>query len=94
MTDKPFTFTEAKGDIARVYGLPIIGTGKYFENSTPEMSKALREFQEFVNAVVVAHDSLADQVAPNRRLVGKRGRKTGGEKKVTTVDDVISRLTK
>ena len=88
-------FTEIKEFVAETYGLQIIGTRKYFEGKNhQEMSAALRDLQEFINRVVVEHDKLADEVNPQFRLVGKRGRKASADAKVTTVDDVISRLTK
>ena len=87
-------FMNFKAFLAETYGLPIIATGEYFANNKENVSKELRNMQEFIAALVVEHDKLADEKAPNRRLVGKRGRKADGEKKVTTVDDVISRLNK
>lgn len=86
-------FTNFKAFLAETYGLPIIGTQEYFANNKEAVSKELREMQEFIGKLVSEHDKLADEKAPNRRLVGKRGRKAGSEK-VNTVDDVMKRLNK
>ena len=87
-------FQTFKNFLAAKYGLAIIGTQDYFDNNKVEVSAQLREMQEFINGLVVEHDKLADEKAPNRRLVGKRGRKAQADKKVTTVDDVMKRLSK
>ena len=85
---------KVKVELAELYGLPIIGTGKYFEMAdSDKVSANLREIQLYVNAIVSAHDTLADATG-NSRLVGKRGRKGGDAKTPTTVDDVVARLSK
>lgn len=85
---------KVKVELAELYGLPIIGTGNYFKmEDVDKMSANLREIQLYVNAIVSAHDTLADSTG-NSRLVGKRGRKSGDTKTPTTVDDVVARLSK
>lgn len=85
---------KVKVELAELYGLPIIGTADYFKmEDVDTMSANLREIQLYVNAIVSAHDNLADATG-NKRLVGKRGRKSGDAKTPTTVDDVVARLSK
>ena len=76
--------------LAKAYGLPIIGEGKLPNKAD---SVKLRELQTWLGRLVSEHDKLADQVDPSRRLVGKRGRKSGETSSpVKTAADVIARL--
>ena len=77
--------------IAETVALPIL-QGKFFDvEGHAEVSKSLRKLQELVGGMVAEHDKLADETG-NTRLVGKRGRKSGETKVVTTADDAINRL--
>lgn len=89
----PLDFMEVKRSLANEVGTPIL-QGKFFDlPNHEEIGKALRNLQEFVSAIVVEHDKLAEATG-NIRLVGKRGRKPESTKKVETVDDVMARLSK
>jgi hypothetical protein len=81
-------FDTIKKFLAEEFAVPCKGYKNYFDEENEELSDRLRDLQEFVAYMVTLHDSLADEVAPNRRLVGKRGRKAGAEK-IITAEDVM-----
>ncbi len=87
--NKEMDFDSIMEQIASEFGVPILGEGKL---PTKTNSENLRRLQQFIGKVVSAHDKLSDEIAPERRLVGKRGRVAGSNNRPQTAADVLSAL--